>query len=463
MASYDTAGRARETSSGSRAWMTAMLSLGVVVLVAYSSYRKPLWYDEFVHFALGGLSAADAFQVFIATTDSVNHGQTGVYIMLDWLLLQVFGPSTFALRLPSLVAAAGLLAAGVWFLRLKGCSRGWQALGLVALASQTLLMFHTGDARPYMPLAASTVGMLTYYSVPLGQRSSGPIRALGVISLLGGALMHAYFPLMLTLVVGYTAWLAIRAGELRFSAPEVARFLNPALFLSAAVAYLAIGQVSWLRASPDFDLDPYFWLVGPGETVVALLGHHLEFLIGLPVALLLTVLASISVKVMPQRADLLGPLALLAAGLLSSTATTLLSIVRSYWVFPRQWVAGIALVALAIVWLFSVIHQASERQPSLVLRAPTVVFRAVVVAALLLAMVEQARLLASYRVQWESIDSLPSDRATPEMPPEGAMDVEWVRVANINIKTGGRVWPSLAEYYTPYLEGREVARRTTSD
>ena len=144
--------------------------LGAVILFLYSGIWRPIWFDEFLHFAMGGMTWEYALKTVDYTTIEVNHGQTGVYMLLDWLLLQAFGASAVALRLPSLLAAALLLAAAVTFLRRRGFGYGWQYLVLLALAAHTALIWFTGEARPYMPLAAAGVAVLAYYQYDASSR-----------------------------------------------------------------------------------------------------------------------------------------------------------------------------------------------------------------------------------------------------------------------------------------------------
>jgi hypothetical protein len=432
-----------------------MVLMGALVLAAYSSFRKPLWIDEFLHFALGGLDVADAWAVVVNSTVGVNHGQTGVYMMLDVLLLHLFGASSLALRLPSLVAGVGLLLAGVWFLRLRGMSSGWQMLGLVALAAQTTLMYHAGEARPYMPLAAATVGCLAYYSVPIETRAAWRFQLLGIVSFILGALMHAYFPMMLALVAPFSAWVAVRDGLIARTPRSVIRFLNPPLVLLAAGFSLGIGLLTWLRGSPRFDLDPYVSFGGPAQMFVGLLARHLELLIGLPAAAVLLVVTVLALaRDLESRRALASPAALVAVGLASSVIVTLASVSRSYWVFPRQWVAGMSLVALGLVWLFAEIDGAARRSSSWRLLVPSVLFRALVVASFILALAGQATALVRYQQQWQATEASKPDRLAVEV--ERVEDNDgWVALANVNMRTGGDVWRELARYYKDYLPERD--------
>lgn len=430
-----------------RAWTVGMLALGAVVLAAYSSFRKPLWIDEFLHFALGGLKFNEAWDVVTATATGINHGQTGIYMMLDWVLLQVFGASSAALRLPSLVAAAGLLLAGVWFLRLRGCSLAWQALGIVALAGQSTLMVHTGEARPYMPLAASTVGILAYYSVPMPDRRRWNVRILGLSSFMAGALMHPYFPLMLGLVATYSLGLALREAAIRRTPRDIVHFVNPALVLPAAAGYLTVGGLTWLRGSPSFDLDPYVSFGGSWAFVQDLVFRHFQFLLILPVALAVGVFAAYAVmRQVRDRKPLLPPLALMVVGLSSSLIVSLISVTRSYWVLPRQWVAGMALVAVGAVWLFSEIERALARDSEKSVRLPSIMFASATVGTMVLTTILLGQRLGTYVEVWTDLKPV-AGSSVPDMIEKIDDRDGWVELANLNVRSGTSVWPELARFY----------------
>ena len=86
----------------------------ITVVILYCALDKPIWYDELVHYCLGGFSSVDsAWHALKPTLKDMNHGQTGFYLMLDYFLLKLFGASSFALRLPSILSALWLLASAI--------------------------------------------------------------------------------------------------------------------------------------------------------------------------------------------------------------------------------------------------------------------------------------------------------------------------------------------------------------
>ncbi len=81
---------ARIKTSVQTALTKANLTLTVTVLFCvafFAPWGKPLWLDEGFHFSMGNMSLQEALQTVDYTTIEINHGQTGVYMFLDWLLM----------------------------------------------------------------------------------------------------------------------------------------------------------------------------------------------------------------------------------------------------------------------------------------------------------------------------------------------------------------------------------------
>src|ERR1700741_4257591 len=95
--------------------LLALLS-GALILV-YASTGRPLWIDEFLHFAFGAFrSTVSAWHAIRHSIASINFGQTGIYMLLDYWLLKAFGANAVALRLPSILSAGLMLWGGLQFL-----------------------------------------------------------------------------------------------------------------------------------------------------------------------------------------------------------------------------------------------------------------------------------------------------------------------------------------------------------
>ena len=122
----------------------ACLGLGAL-LRGYDFDAHPLWIDEYgTSWVVAAENLAGVWERALAI-----QGQSPLYYLVVRGFVDALGDSSQAMRLPSLLAGVGLLAAGYWMaLRLFGDPR--VALGsLAALALDERLIFYSQNARPY--------------------------------------------------------------------------------------------------------------------------------------------------------------------------------------------------------------------------------------------------------------------------------------------------------------------------
>lgn len=424
--------------------------LGAVILFLYSGIWRPIWFDEFLHFAMGGMTWEYALKTVDYTTIEVNHGQTGVYMLLDWLLLQAFGASAVALRLPSLLAAALLLAAAVTFLRRRGFGYGWQYLVLLALAAHTALIWFTGEARPYMPLAAAGVAVLAYYQYDASSRRRPWPLILGIAGVCGGALLHPYIVYVIALLVPFSIWVAIRGGRLAWQVRDVVRFANPILLGVGAVMFLIVGQLTWMRRVLSFDYDPLAqmgnsWAYTIDRGVVDHFANETtswQWVAGLA----LLTLVCLAVARFRCSRDILPPLVLILLALATSVTVSGLSALRTYWILERQWVAGIALVTVGCVWFFAELLKAASRDRSRILEVPVYAFIALTTVSAAFTLVNQVQTTNDRRVAYEEF--VREVRTMDELRPAQINDdTAYIYAANVNVARGGPVWTMFVDWY----------------
>src|SRR6516225_1445984 len=81
------------------AFAVIIAALGIVL---YSGYRHPIWIDEFLHFAFGAMSSAsEAWSAIVQSIGQFNFNQTGIYMLVDFWLLKLFGASAFHYACPA--------------------------------------------------------------------------------------------------------------------------------------------------------------------------------------------------------------------------------------------------------------------------------------------------------------------------------------------------------------------------
>lgn len=419
------------------------------MLAAYASIGRPLWIDEFAHFAFGGLDPLEAMATIVGTTGpSVNQGHTGVYLFLDYWLMYVFGANLFMLRLPSLVSAALMLWAAVVFLRMKGYGTVWGALVILAFAAQGSFMYYAGEARPYMPLAASCVLTLAYYQFPMTERRTWVARTFGILGILGGAVSHPYYAVYGLLIAAFSLWDAGLLSRPRAGRKEILDFVNLRLVLPAAFLYVIVGLLTWAKGRPDNPLDPWYWFGGVSGGVDAFVFAHLELLqvVHLPsAAAVLAVGVGLGIVTWTAGGRVVAaPLVLIGLAVGTSLLMTVASIVGAYWVFVRQWVAGMALVAVGLVWLLAAAWTHGQRH-RWIRQAVVGGFVVVMLASAGTHLVDQFRRIGTDMAYWESLRSDPPER--PAVLGRVPSNEEWVLLGNLDVAAGGSVSREVSDYY----------------
>ncbi|WP_448203924.1 hypothetical protein [Azospirillum sp. sgz302134] len=451
----------RRSLSAASALAIALASFWLIAV--YGSLGRPIWIDEFLHFALGASrSVHEALAVIHETTKAVNHGQTGAYMLLDYALLQAFGASAFALRLPSLLSGVLLLAAAFLFFRARKVGVIGTVAFLLAVAGQPDLMHYVGEARPYMPLAASVVGVLAYYATPLDERRRWPVAALGWVSVILGASMHPYFPVYWFVLCLFGFWMAWLEGRQTVTLRSAITFANLPLSITGTLLVFGIGAVTWLQGGPSFAFDPFQWLTN-GLWHGFTRGSHFQFIPDDVTAVLAVAAACpLLYPVAPRRVKpvLRGLVAASVLILLALAVSVLLgaaSYVRHYWILPRQWIASMALVPLGVVWFGCEVFRQLGRVHGMV--AVIFALAAVDYLAGTTLPVMQPRAVALRAWASAPTAQAPADAA----PVEPAVPTEndgWVSLANRNVEAGGPVWPVFRSYYESYLDAAERAART---
>lgn len=446
--------------------ITAVIAL---LSVLYMGLWRGIWFDELLHFAVGGMSFEYLVRAIDYTSVHVNHGQTGVYLLLDWGLLRIWGASAVALRLPSLISALVLLGSAVVFMRAKGFGAAWRVLAVLALGANETLMFYAGEARPYMPLAASAGAMLAYYALPQRERCRWWARLLAVGGFLLGAVMHPYW----IFVWGAIATASL-AGELLLvrksrSWSRAWRYLAPAFALPALALYFVVGRLTWMRRILDFGWDTddlYNW----SSLTNAFLQNHFSWVpyayaprggtgevdagpwIPVVVAGFLALATAWLIAAPACRTRrLIPPVIVFAAGVATSVIASFLSYRSHYVIYDRQWVAGMVLTTLAATWFFAEWTRQVRRQ-SRWAALPAGFFVAMVLISATISMSTQAAVDVGRFEAWQVVqtDDRPvealmvgMDDDTFAYEPRGGTEY----LADRNIVQGGRVWDVFTRWY----------------
>jgi hypothetical protein len=439
---------------GAQNFVLIFLSIGVVAL--YSSLNRPIWTDEKQHFAWGGIEDPLEAMRQIVTPILEGNAQTWyasswLYFIFDYWLLNVFGANSLALRAPSIVSALLLLLFAVLFIRRQAFGFYWQLVTVLAFLTQTFFMYFAGEARPYMPLAASVLGVALYYSLNLGDRVTWWGRAIGWGSALVGVLMHAYVIFYLLGICLLFLILAKRNQGFNWETKQTLNWLNPAILLSAVGIEVLTRVPSVLRGGSRFAGDPFEFTARENLVSSFFFSHFPNFPVSwysiriFVILLLASLLAMLIAR--PHWSDqlkpLLGPIGLIGVGLSVSAFVSALSFVNGYWILSRQWVASMALCLLGTIWFFATLTRIIQSKSRLVAGAVALISGLMLCLFAPNRVAEQVRLLNDYRVQKEQIASEWADKSPAQIAPL------WneTDVPNINIAVGGPVWPVNACFF----------------
>jgi hypothetical protein len=446
-----------------------LLLFSVFCLGLYSSFGRPLWIDEFLHFALGSYeTTGEAWYVIRESILGINHGQTGIYMIINYWLMQIFGASTFWLRFPSLLSGLGLMLSTLYLFRLWQISFLWQFIGIMALGSQTQLMYFVGEARPYMPLVSATVCTLGYYSTPINLRSKFIFKIFGILSVLTGVLFHPYFCIYWPGIITFTYLQNIIETKEIFSFKSLFQHINIPLFVGGCTIFMLLGKLTWLRGgfNEKTKLDPFQWIKPEDILMNFFKLNHLEFLqfFLLPL-IVISVISVLFVRYSSQLKSnyfkgLICPILLIVFALTASILISYISYLSNYWIMTRQWVASMALVPLGFVWLGYRLSVAfSKLNFWLALIWMTIFFSPIIfqfsqvvewnvkLISEDISQIEYQKvcpLLSSEQLNYlESIDYffVPSNISNEEA------NEYWVCLANQNIRYGGKVWKVFRQFY----------------
>lgn len=455
--------KARQEAKNRRAKVainqTALHLISIFLVVVFSSFNRPIWLDEFLQFAFASHALPESMELMAITSVGINHGQTGFYSLLTVLSLQAFGPDLIGLRLISYVATYLLLVSSWTLIGNMGLGIGWKILGLFAIGANAQgmagLMYFAGEARPYMFLASTVMATFAFYTAPeTGSRRTGHF-LLGAYGIIGGFLNHPYF-------IGYWAAAVVFGYLVRVfrdretvSVRDFVQFLAPALSSGGLIAYIALGSLTWMRSSPSFQADPWYW-ISPIDFVLSVFRSHaaawatdLNSVVTAGAPLLIIGLALLTAIVRPgdERRMILLAGGLVALGALTTLGISGLSYLREYWILPRQWVAGMALSTIGMVWLTAQIARAwSARWPR---RVGVLVtgFALVTASSFFMAAQTEFRGFVTNEAYWSELGN--KSLTVEELIEAG----NWEEAANLNVLRGGKLHPDFTLYYDSFLEG----------
>jgi hypothetical protein len=441
--------------------LAVLLSFAVVVL--YASIGRPIWLDELFQFAFGAFrSTGSAWHAIRHSIAGINFGQTGIYMLLDYWLLKVFGANSLALRLPSTLSAGLMLWGGLTFLRHRRFPAVWQLVLIVCYLGQASLMYFAGEARSYMPLAGASVGVFTYYQLTPAERRSHAVMVLGWVSILWGASMHPYFAFYWSSLFTFGYLTAVAEERTRFSLKAAFAHVNPPLLIAGAAIYFGIGAVTWIAHLRKIGLAPFQLLSKNKMYQTFVDGWHFQFLGKLgTIWIIVTVAVCLAHICLNRRTrrfirPLLAPCLLVWLAMLLSLYVSYESYRHDYWILPRQWVASAALMPIAFTWFCAELVNLIGRVWTVgAWLIPMLCLCLIAAHAYSNALNQGHALLLAFKSKPPSQKFIPPPREALPSSSNGASEKTfydtWVALANKNIEAGGPVSPVFQFFYQNYL------------
>jgi len=263
------------------------------------------------------------------------------------------------------------------------------------------------------------------------------------------------------LIAAFSLWTQLYVGRNRLNLRGYITFLNPYLVIPGAALFLVIGSLTWLRGNPAFDRSAWD-LLGPiGALREGINGHFGMFVWTReipPNYIVLFFVASLSVLLLFRLAswsrEATASFVLIGLGIGTTVGVSVISAISSYWILSRQWVGGMAITTVGVVWLLAVIFRSADLNGvrSIKLTAISLsVFVAFVGIFQIWGSVNQIASWMNSQNEILTTDGIALDIDTAESKINSLeSDLDWVGAANLNIIQGNEVWPGFAEYYAGY-------------
>ena len=349
---------------------TYFAALSCWIVFSFGSFWRPLWLDEVLHVSFAALpSWSDALTAVHDPVPGVLTNQTGFYQLLNFASVRLFGVSLLVFRLPSILSAILMLLAATVFLRGRRVPRTLTALGLTLFTFQTTLMYFAGEARPYMLLAASGLGVIAFLSQSPIDRKRWYISAFGWTSLVLSALSHAYFWIVLPIGLIMAIWLHCGPDQKnRWNVQNLLRVAAPVPVVSSVIIAFVVAMLTWTRCNCPYTYNPFVFMKSWQGVFSRLAEQHYQFvslgflpttfggiylgvfILGLQLLMILIYVLKLFPRVMR---DLVGGSILAILGVGSSLVIALASYLGRYHILEKQWVFGMTITLVASIWQVS--------------------------------------------------------------------------------------------------------------
>lgn len=232
--------------------------------------------------------------------------------------------------------------------------------------------------------------------------------------------------------------------------------MNLKLVVPGVIGFVAVGSLTWLRGNPVFDRSAWD-LLGPlGALREGLKGHFGMFYwtreiapTHIVVSLILGFIIVGFLAVQLRCRQVFEALILMFIGLFTTVAISAISAISSYWILSRQWVGGMAITTVAVVWLLAASWEKARIQRYRVSQIVVALSSIVIVVNGLLQIQGSLRQIPAWID--ESSDITQDEIDFGEMRVNsGEDDIDLTEMAKLNVLDGGKIWPGFVDYYDGY-------------
>jgi hypothetical protein len=420
---------------------------------------KLIWFDEFLQFAYGSLgNLNEFFSVAVNSAKDINHNQTGVYSLLNFILLQNFDVNLFSLRGPSFLAGALIVLLLYYYLK----STNQFSINLNFVYLMFMLSFYSifqfmAEGRPYIILSATCFGIFVYlYSLHVHHIS---FKKIFIASVIFGSLFHPYFFLYLVLL-SFIFFIFFKSQR---QTKEELFFLLGNNIISGII-YVFLYLNVWGDNSVDFsDFDPFKFTGGflyyvpmlfagnfSPVTISQLNSGSVAFLISsLSVIFYVAFLTLLFILIFKNKFNSIIKLNiyLILVTFLFSIFLSIVSLYFNYWVLTRQWVGSIIIIVFCLV---NIMIELFKDRSSFILKRMTV--SCIILLVIFQNMYYIHMNLSNYNIKSQIDKSLIlKDYSSPNN-----ID-DFIELSNINLTLGGSIYPQFRNFYLPYIEKKNTS------
>ena len=429
-------------------------SLIIFCLILLTNQFKLISIDEFLQFAYGSLRDLDEFlRVVVNSAQVINHNQTGIYSLFNYLMLSNFDVNTFSLRGPSFIA--GLLVIIFLYTYLK--SLRLIAFNSILLYLMFMLSFFTifqfmAEGRPYIVLSLSCLGIfLFFYSLLVHEINFNKIFYASVIV---GSLFHPYLILYLI----FFSFIFLILFALKSRVKDIMYYLIISNLLSFIINVILYSYV-WGTNSIYFSgFDPFqftngFWYFIPlllagnfspitfsqltsGQTPLFISSFSIIFYLLFIVVLVIFILRNRSNAIIKLN------LFLVLATFLFSFLLSAVSLYFNYWILTRQWVGSLIIIVFCLI---NISIELFNNETDWILKKMGQF--SICLLFLFQVMYYTHINVSNYYIKMQVEKS---DIIKLEMPLNNTDD--YIRLSNMNLTFGGPIYPQFRDFYQPYLK-----------